>query len=103
MDPRFHGQDELAGRGSNREEGGVEPRERALGGENTEVVEQSIQLGACHFAGAPEQRDELLVVVGLAQQVDIAAENLFDYLGSVGGGDEVPQAGKMTPCTSEGI
>ena len=45
----------------------------------------------------PSSADELLVVVGFAEEVDVLAEDLLDDLGSVSGGDEVPQAREDDP------
>jgi hypothetical protein len=69
VDPRLHGQEEVAGRGRGVEEGRIEPREGDLCGEDAELEDDLVGLEP--GAGRRERNEpaEALVGVGQAEQV----------------------------------
>jgi len=64
------GQQEVPGRGRDREEGGIEAGERRRPREDPERVDEVVDVSARGLGGAADQVEEALVRIRLAEQVD---------------------------------
>ena len=93
MDARLDRQQELPGRRGNCEEGRVEPGERRLAGEDAEVVDDIVDRATRCLGSQGDQRQQPLVRVRLAEQVDrLLGEDMTSEVTAVGLGQVVAKA-----------
>jgi hypothetical protein len=84
VNPALDGQQEVPSRERDREERGIEAGERLGAGEDAEGVDDLIDLEAGGLGGAPDQLQQVLVRVRLAEQIDrLAREDLPGEISAV--------------------
>jgi hypothetical protein len=98
VNARLDREQEVPGRGRNREEGRVEAREGRRAREDAEVVDDLIELAAARLGSPSDQAEQPLVRVGLAEQVDrLVGEDLPSEIAAMLLGQVVAKAGEDDP------